>query len=68
VAVSKPPQGPNAGPRPRKRELNCIQISTQQTPADEEDRNDVFRRYLLTDMANAKIRSALLSIDPTKDI
>ncbi|KAJ8200122.1 hypothetical protein LV164_008811, partial [Aspergillus fumigatus] len=68
VAVSEPPRGPNAGPRPRKRELNCVRISTRRTPADEEDGNDVFGRYLPTDMANAKIRSALLSADPTKDV
>ncbi|KAF4231528.1 hypothetical protein CNMCM8980_005232 [Aspergillus fumigatiaffinis] len=68
VAVSEPPRGPNAGPRPRKRELNCVRISTRRTPADEEDGNDVFGRYLPTDMANAIIRSALLSADPTKDV
>ncbi|KAJ8147384.1 hypothetical protein LV165_008823 [Aspergillus fumigatus] len=68
VAVSEPPRGPNTGPRPRKRELNCVRISTRRTPADEEDGNNVFGRYLPTDMANAKIRSALLSADPTKDI
>ncbi|KAF4233525.1 hypothetical protein CNMCM6805_009182 [Aspergillus fumigatiaffinis] len=52
--------------RPRK-ELNCVRISTQRKPDEDDDENGGFRRYLPTDMASAKIRSALLSSDTTKD-
>jgi FtsZ-binding cell division protein ZapB len=67
VAAREPPQGPNSAPKPPKKELNCVRISTRRTPDDDEDGNDRFGRYLPTDIANAKIRSALLSTDPTKD-
>jgi hypothetical protein len=67
VAAHEPLQGPNAAPKPPKKGLNCVRISTRRTPDDDEEGNDRFGRYLPTDMANAKIRSALLSTDPTKD-
>ncbi|EAL87807.1 uncharacterized protein AFUA_1G00950 [Aspergillus fumigatus Af293] len=67
VAAREPLQGPNVAPKPPKKELNCVRISTRRTPDDDEDGNDRFGTYLPTDMANAKIRSALLSTDPTKD-
>jgi hypothetical protein len=68
VAACNPLQGPNTAPKPPKKELNCVYISTRRAPDEDKDGNDHFRRYLLTDMANAKIRSALLSMDPTKEV
>ncbi|GFF96869.1 hypothetical protein IFM47457_11105 [Aspergillus lentulus] len=68
VAACEPLQRPNTAPKPPKKELNCVYISTRQTPDEDEDGGDRFRRYLLTDIANTKIRSALLSVDPTKEI
>jgi hypothetical protein len=68
VAACNPPQGPNTAPKLPKKELNCVCISTQQAPNKDKDGNDCFRRYLLIDMANVKIRSALLSADPTKEV
>ncbi|CEL10493.1 Putative Zinc knuckle domain protein [Aspergillus calidoustus] len=55
------------GPLQPRKEPNCVRISTRHTSEIDDDENGGFRRYLPTDMANAKIRSALLSIDTTKD-
>jgi hypothetical protein len=68
VAAREPLQGPNAAPKLPKKELNCVCISTRRTPDEDEDGNDCFGRYLPTDMANVKIRSALLNVDPTKEV
>jgi hypothetical protein len=67
VAAAANEHEPTARTRQPRKEPNCVRISTQRTPEMEDNENGGFRRYLPTDMANAKIRSALLSADTTKD-
>lgn len=67
VAATASQQDPTALTRQPRNEPNCVRISTQRTPEIDNNESGRFRRYLSTDMANAKIRSALLSADTTKD-
>jgi FtsZ-binding cell division protein ZapB len=67
IAAAASQQDPTVRIKQPRKELNCVRISTQRTPDNGDDENGGFRRYLPTDMANAKIRSALLSSDTTKD-
>jgi hypothetical protein len=64
VAAGGVPPNPS---KPTQRESNCVRISTRHTPENNED-NPGFTRYLSADMANARIRSALLSTDTTRDV
>jgi hypothetical protein len=71
VTASNSPQTTNTiGPRPQ-RELNCVRISTAQS-ADvdsiENTNNSSFARFLPTDTANEHIRTALSSVESTKDV
>jgi hypothetical protein len=49
------------------KEPNCVRISNRRSLKMDNNKNGGFQRYLPTDMANAKIRSALLNADTTKD-
>ena len=51
-----------------KKEPNCVRISTQPKPTNDEDTETGFTRYLPTDSANTYIRDALLNADTTKDV
>jgi hypothetical protein len=54
-------------PRPRK-EPNCIRISTARPTEDTDNGNhEAFTRYLPTDVANTRIRSALQHAEATKN-
>jgi hypothetical protein len=50
------------------REPNCGRIKTREISEDNESEGRGFGRYFPNDMANATIRSALLSSDTTKDV
>jgi hypothetical protein len=67
VAAAANERDPTVSTRRPRKEPNCVRISTQRAPETDDSENGGFRRYLPTDMANAKIRSALLSADSTKD-
>lgn len=67
VATAANQQDPTASIKRPRKEPNCVRISTQRTPETDDSETGGFKRYLPTDMANAKIRSALLSADTTKD-
>jgi FtsZ-binding cell division protein ZapB len=68
VATTASQQLPATPPKRNPREPNCVRISTRKIPNNDEGENSGFGRYLPIDMAKAKIRSALLSADTTKDV
>lgn len=46
---------------------HCIRIGTQRNPETENNEGTQFPRYLPTDTASTRIRSALLNADTTRD-
>ena len=67
VATAADQQDPAESTKRPRKQPNCVRINTQRAPEIDNNETGGFQRFLPTDMANAKIRSALLSADTTKD-
>jgi hypothetical protein len=55
VVAAANQQDPTMSVRQPRKEPNCVRISTRHTSEIDDNENGGFRRYLPTDMANAKI-------------
>lgn len=71
VAADVNNSDPHENSRHRKKEKNCVRISTRQTSTDaleSEDNENTFGRYLPTTEANTHIRNALSNDPSTQDV